>query len=114
MKDNNISKAEMINNVLMIIKKQNKLLNEIDYEYLIDEDIKKLYRVFNNLDKKVDQIFSYYKDCPINKHLINKVNFLPLTLTSNFIFEWQEITPYIILDIEEKKIYSRRIVRNSK
>ena len=102
MDKNNMSKVEMINALLIIIKKQNKLFNEIDYEHIIDEDIKKLYRIFNQLDRKVNQIFEFYKDCPINKQVIKENDISELKINQNFILEWQEITPYTILSIEEK------------
>lgn len=103
MKDNNMSKVEMMDAILMIINKQNKLLNNIDYEDLIDVDIEKLYRIFNHLDKKVDQIFEFYKDCPVYKKIINKNQLFEKKELSNFIFEWQEVTPYSVLGIKEKE-----------
>ncbi len=101
MDKNNMSKVEMINALLIIIKKQNKLFNEIDYERIIDEDIKKLYRIFNQLDSKVNQIFDLYKDCPFYKKI--KESAIINTLIPNFVLEWQEINPYTTLSIEEKE-----------
>lgn len=98
-----MSQLERIKEVLIILKNQNKSLDQVNYEYLkqylIEQEIKELYSIYYLIKSKEDEIFKMEKGyVVINKPYI-KIN-------KHKKKEIKETTPYIVLGIQAKE-YSK-------
>ena len=119
MKNENKKQLDRIKNILVLIAKEynNKAIkvNELT-KYFSDEDLPVLYGLLNDLEKNTSIVQSSQQNNPFE-----------LKATPVFELEYEEITPYNFLGLEEKeytneelleavskKIYSKRLIKDKK
>jgi len=115
MEENNKEKQmKRINKAMVQMQKDNKTLKDVfdDYEYLrkylSDEDIvvfrNSVIEIRNKYSKKLEK---YIEEnyIPPEKYNMREVN------KKDFELKWQEITPYIILGIEEKEYTKEELLK---
>ena len=115
MEENNKEKQmKRINKAMVQMQKDNKTLKDVfdDYEYLrkylSDEDIvvfrNSVIEIRNKYSKKLEK---YIEEnyIPPEKYNMREVN------KKDFELKWQEITPYIILGIEEKEYTKEELLQ---
>lgn len=118
MSNKNKKQIERIKNILVLIAKSNVCItikNEELINYFSEEDLPVLYELLSDLEKDPYVIMSSKK---------NKL--VGLKTSPVFELEYEEITPYTILGLEEKeytneelleavskKIYSKRLIKDA-